>query len=573
MQKRNLVFNYSVILFLYFMFSVILSSGQIFDLFNVIFGAYGDTRGLLYSAWRSDNPEILGPLEFQNNFPDFIPILSYFGEVLTNIFGYIGGHNFGIFISFPLTAFFTFIVFQKLTKSIFISFLLGTIFGFTPFSVMHAFNGHPFLAFNLLIPIFFLFMYFRVFNNRKRLINTLLISITLALMTFTNPYYAFFSSIIIFYFFIYECIGIDKNINKYKGIFIDYSLIIFIPLFIFILMNYSFFYETFFLDTSLGKDKVLNRSFSDMMIFSSRPWQFFIPSIDNYFFGDFFALFSRKFLFGSNIVEQTYYLGLPLIYLCFLSVYYYFKNIFNEKDKKVISCLFFLCAFIFFMTFPPVILFFNFQTPSLNYLIYDFFPMFRVLSRFNIFLIFVLIIISSFSLQYLFLRNKKNIFFIFLILILVTIFEFLFISNEKITEVEDLPAAYSSINTKDKLLIAEYPFVEPTNFHHYDYLMTQYSHKMRILNGFPLNNIENIQFFNDIQDLSKDLTYKKLNDIGVTYIVVHNDKLKEGIIPKSIKKYFGIELGAKSFNSNIPLIINKKFIKVYQDHAIQIYKL
>lgn len=573
MQKKNLGFNYSLILFLYFVFSIILCSGQIFDLFNVIFGPYGDTRGLLYSAWRLENPEILGPLEFQNNFPDFIPILSILGMGLTKIFGYIGGHNFGIFISFPLTAFFTFIVFQKLTKSILISFLLGTIFGFTPFSVMHAFNGHPFLAFNLLIPIFFLFMYLRVFSNNKRLINTLFISITLLLMTFTNPYYAFFTSLIIFYFFIYECISLDKNKYKYKSVFTDYSLIILIPVFIFIVINYSFIYDVFFLDTSLGEDKVLNRSFSDMMIFSSRPWQFFIPSIDNYFFGDFFTLFSRKLLFGSNVVEQTYYLGLALIYLCILSVYYYFKNIFNEKDKKVISCFLFLCVFIFFMTFPPVILFFNFQTPTLNYLIYDFFPMFRVLSRFNIFLIFILIIISSFSLKYLFLRNKKNIFAIFSILMLVTIFEFLFISNDKITKVEDLPAAYSSINTEDNLLIAEYPFVEPTNFHHYDYLMSQYSHKMRILNGFPLNSIENIQFFNDIQDLSKDLTYKKLNDLGVTYIVVHNDKLKEGIIPKSIEKYFSIELGARLFEANIPLIVNKKFIKVYQDHEIQIFKL
>ena len=573
MQKNNLFFIYTAILFLYFVFSIILTAGQIFDLNNVIFGDHGDTRGFLFSGWRSENPEILGPLEIPNNFPDFIPILTYLGGTLTNIFGYIGGHNFGIFISFPLSAFFTFIVFQKLAKNIFISFLLGTIFGFTPFSVMHAFNGHPIFSFNLLIPIFFLFIYFRVFNNNKKLLNTLSISFTLLLMMLTNPYYAFFSSVIIFYFFVYECISIDKSIYKFKSFFTDYFLIIFIPLFIFSIINYSFIYDILFLDTNLNNDKVLNRSFTDMMIFSSRPWQFFIPSIDNYFYGDYFASFSRKFLFKSNIVEQTYYLGLPLIYLCTLSIYYYSKNIFSKRDKNIISCLFFLCIFIFFMTFPPVILFFNFQTPSLNYLLYDFLPMFRVLSRFNIFLIFVLIIISSFSLKYLFLQKKKNVILFFSFLLVVTIFEFLFISDDKINEVEDLPAAYSVINIEDNILIAEYPFAEPTNFHHYDYLMTQYLHKMKMLNGFPLNNEKNIQYFNDIQDLSEELTYNKLKDLGVSYIVVHLDKFNEGIIPKPIKKYFGFELESKAFNFNSPLIINKNFIKVYEDNAIQIFKL
>ena len=199
--------------------------------------------------------------------------------------------------------------------------------------------------------------------------------------------------------------------------------------------------------------------------------------------------------------------------------------------------------------------------------------MFRVLSRFNIFLIFVLIIISSFSLKYLFLRNKKNIILIFSILIVVTIFEFLFISNDKISEVENLPAAYNEIIGDNNTLIAEYPFVEPNNFHHYDYLMSQYSHRMKILNGFPLDNNKNIQYFNDIQDLSYDLTYEKLRELGVSYIVVHTDKFKEGIIPKPIKKYFDFDLGSRLFDSNLPLVINRKFIKVYQDDAIQIFKL
>ena len=96
---------------------------------------------------------------------------------------------------------------------------------------------------------------------------------------------------------------------------------------------------------------------------------------------------------------------------------------------------------------------------------------------------------------------------------------------------------------------------------------------MKILNGFPLNNEKNIQYFNDIQDLSEELTYNKLNELGVSYIVVHLDKFNEGIIPKPIKKYFGFELESKSFNFNSPLIINKNFIKVYEDNAIQIFKL
>jgi hypothetical protein len=110
----------------------------------------------------------------------FSPLTHYFGEVFT--------YNFLVLISFPLTAFGTYLFARELWSNRLAAFVAGIIVGFCPYRFTHA-AGHLSMVSTEWIPFFFL--YLERLISRPRIKNALLAGVFFGLSAWTTWYYFF----------------------------------------------------------------------------------------------------------------------------------------------------------------------------------------------------------------------------------------------------------------------------------------------------------------------------------------------------------------------------------------------
>lgn len=110
----------------------------------------------------------------------FSPVTHYFGEVFT--------YNFLVLISFPLTAFGTYLFARELWSNRLAAFVAGIIVGFCPYRFTHA-TGHLSMVSTEWIPFFFL--YLERLISRPRIKNALLAGVFFGLSAWTTWYYFF----------------------------------------------------------------------------------------------------------------------------------------------------------------------------------------------------------------------------------------------------------------------------------------------------------------------------------------------------------------------------------------------
>lgn len=311
--------------------------------------------------------------------------------------------------------------------------LMSLIFTFSPYFLYQS-RSHPVL---LHVWLSLLTIYIFLFSKIRPTPRFILTGVFLAGTIGFSNYLGYFTIIFLFlHFFAQQIISRIFLHQKYwnSKLFLNYFLLFFTSGILTFLMIRPYILANFGISkTDLIGDKVqsqvqssytLKRPIEDFFTFSLRPWYFFLPSQDNPFFGQFTQKFinwlqnDKGLWLARNYFPSEHtagYLGWVNFIFALFGLYYVLKELQTEKPTDWTSyhhaLAFGLTVLgMAFLAFPPYVTINLHKIYLPSYLLYKYFPMFRVLSRMGVFILLGELIFTGFGLALFldFLEKKLN---------------------------------------------------------------------------------------------------------------------------------------------------------------------
>lgn len=434
------------------------------------------------------------------------PILSFIISILLTLLGE-NGYNMLLLLSFALNLLFSYLYFKKYK----FGFYYSLIYSFSSYTWIHL--THLSLLQIWIFPLFLILL--EKFKLCKLHIIKMALFITASILI--SNYLGFFILLIFFFDLLSE-----KFQSEYLKRFIQ---VILIGAFLTIIAITPFIKENYF---NTGKDQVIQqRTFNqieDFLIFSSKPWHFFLPSAKNPIYGKevqnlrLYLEKVRVILIFDQYFDREHnasFFGFTfLITLAFLI----FSLIYRHKSTKIINKYLIISFLIFLFMMPPYILIrgIKFYTPG--FFMYTFFPMFRSISRLSIVLLLYLLTIFGTVFDYKYKqfndKTKKSIKYFVPVLFLFTLFE-VFVP-QSIKKMDTPPQVYKYIGqyAQKGAKIVVYPYSK-TN----DALFWLPTYKKELVNprGYEYTNFNSESF---TKNIPTENGLKTLNEMGVNYLVV-----------------------------------------------------
>lgn len=572
--KQKLLTNPVVILLLYFLIAILLTWPMILVLNTHSLGDYADTRGGIWDFWVKSKNLI------ENNTYGLIgapfgvpvatlsqPVTEYFTIILSKILNEIAGHSLFIFFSFVFSAYTQYWVLLSFTKNNFASFIGGFIFGFAPAAVLQSIGGHSAFAFNIFISLFFHALFY---NRRNRTyLSAFYVGVSFAGITLTSLYFGYFCIYLGLFFIAFDFLTCGRE-NKNK-ICMNYmcgalsATVLVLP----------FIYQDLLIQVNSTSNTLLSqgkiRDFNELAVYSARLWEYLVPSIDHPILGAYLERFVQLNLHGSNVPEQTLYLGFVPMCLFITGTFLVAQKKLNKIHRNYYLFFAFGVLLMVFLSLPPLLKFGYIEVPTLSYFAYKLVPMFRVYSRFGILVIFFLSSAVAIVLTHLKSMPSNKYYLMILLLMPILFFEYWSISPNQIYNVSNPPEVYKWLaSQKEDFLIVEYPMMLPQEVSFSNYLFWQRIHKKKMVNGASPGQTEAWQFFQKIKDISDPTTPILLNSVGVKYVLIHKQVYRDGPISSPIKRYFNTTIATANYNDGKtpPLPTNLKLVKSFGDDLV-----
>lgn len=457
------------------------------------------------------------------------PEIDLIAMPFTILFGEIFSYNFLVLLSFILSGIGMYSLAYYLTKNKYASLVSGIIFAFSPYHIAHA-MGHLKLAQIQWIP--FCILYMLKLDEERSYKNAVIFGIFLTLVIFSNPYYALFIVLLILFYVSYR--AYTSNLFKTENLIpcfnsknLKITGIILAILAGASLVVYYFFIRPAFVSS---QEVVNKRDLYELVVYSAKPWDFFLPPIYHPVFGQYVREFVSSHLYGSNPVEQTLYIGYTPLFLATYATLKSFKT--KNEDYPVVILFILLGLFVLSFMSPAYLPVFGLKIPfSFSYLLYQITPAFRVMARFDVIIMVSVSILAGIGVKYLLQERFKKWKSLFVIsVILIILFEFTPIpsnsgnvENKFHTTKIIIPEEYNWLaNQKGDFTIIEYPLaIAPgtEEIVHYRYMFYQRIHKKKLINGGP----EGIM--RSLAEINKTSPASKLNEMGVKYALVHTNMI------------------------------------------------
>ena len=225
--------------------------------------------------------------------------------------------------------------------------------------------------------------------------------------------------------------------------------------------------------TEVAQAGTLARPIDDFVLFSSRPWYFVLPSVDNPIWGNTTRtiLDTLETKWGHYLTfnyfkseHSSVYLGFISLLLAIAGAISTLKSSTNNKDRKMLFTLGITGVLLALLTFPPYVIISGKYIYTPSYLLYLTFPMFRVLSRFGFVITLIELIFTGYGIsliQYKISKTKLR-YPVYVVITLLAISEF-FIPL-KITKVLEMPKVFRYIKdyTPEQTVIATFPYDKNT---------------------------------------------------------------------------------------------------------------
>ena len=568
--------SYFAVLFAYLLGSVLLTWPLVFHLDSVLFGDYGDARGGVWWVWTKANGLLEASISFLTAAPFGAPASQVFSQpvaewlpvIIAKLSNEIAASNIFILLAFPLTAIATYFLLDRLLHNKIAAFLGGLIFGFCPAAVMQAAGGHASFAFNLFIPLFLLALFYN--RSQRTLLSALYVAASFALITFTALYFGYFSIYIALYFFVFDLLT-EKN-GDMRDVYRSYLYCAVIAVVLIVPIEY----QAIFQQLTLGRETLAKaghaRDFGELLTYSSRPWEFCIPSIDHPYLGNLYIEYSRSHLHGSNIPEQTLYLGLVPIALMLTGIVLAARRKFDVEHRILFQFFAFGALWMYFLSLPPLLAIGSIKVPTVSYFAYYVAPMFRVYARFGILVNFFVACAAAVVLAHLYQHMKRARYYVLLaVSLFVLIFEYWSIPPGYALEVDNPPEVYRWLAQEPSdVIVAEYPMTSNDESAFYTYLFWQRIHRKRLVNGASPDNVRAWGLFEKLKKLDNPETPALLKSIGVKYVIVHKKMYQEGLIPEPLKRYFPESVSSVTYNEGYmpPIPFSMKPIKSFGADAV-----
>lgn len=458
-----------------------------------------------------------------------IPLYSL-AKLINPIFLYNLVIVFGMLFNF----FFSYRFLKKLYGN-YISILISLIFVFSPYFAYQSRSHYELIQFWPVI----LFMDILFFNKSKY--KPLILGLLLTLITGISYYLGFFT-ILFSILYLLSCFVInpDKRTmfkNNFSAIVMG-GLVFILTSSIFLLPYIKSNYFSSVADIEYSTDsKAIKRPFEDYVIFSSRPWYYILPSVDNPLFGDFSQNVLNKLSSTDNYLAKNYfksehsaaYLGWVNLLLATFGIIFVLRKERRVGWKINYNVLLIVLGSLIILTMPPSFILKNvtFYTPSL--ILFKLFPMFRVLSRMGISILFLTLIFTGFGylslIKYLKGRGKGKILahVLMIPIVIFSISEFLI--PMKITYVSNPPKVYeyikNSIQTESPIVV--YPYHKTS-----DAIFWLGEYRQPLINPRSYENIStnfSSEYFT--KELNTEGGLEKAVEIGAKYLVYFYENDKE----------------------------------------------
>lgn len=517
----------------------------------VVFGDYGDTRGWIAWMWAksegllegSVHPLVAAPYGGDNAPVLAQPITEWLALQLTRAVDEVAAANLFVIIALTLTAFSTYVVVERLVSSRTAAFLAGVAFGFCPAAVMQAFGGHAAYAFNVFVPLFVLALFHNL--GRRTWASAVSVGGSFAGIMFSAAYFAYFAIYVWIYFFAFECYrerwrGLGAIVASHARAALTALLLVLPVAWPAIVSQLSAPPAAL---AASGRARGLDQLFT----FSSRPWDFFLPSIDHPVLGAWVEDFVRLHLHGSNVFEQTLYLGFVPLLLVAVGIVLAFRGRFSPPHANCFAFLCFGAAWMWLVSLPPQVG----DLPTPSYFGHMVAPMFRVYARAGIFVSFFVAAAAAVVLAHLATRLPKAVFrAVAGGALSILVFEFWSLPPGAARALAT-PKVYEWLAVQPVKVVAEYPMVDHAEATFYSYLFWQRVHRKKLVNGATPENPAAWAFWHQVRDLSHPETPARLKAAGVEYVIVHRDMYREGPIPWALKRYYEPKRAAATLEGGV----------------------
>lgn len=527
------------------------------NLSAAVFRGYGDVFGDIWTMWGrvqgvdhlQNNPWVAAPFGASVLLNARQPVLEFLLVFPAKYFGEVASYNVFCLFSLVLTAFFTYLFLHQYLRRFFPSFLGGFIFGFSPAAFMRVGAGHLGFVLNLFFP---LLLWSLLVNRERRTVFTAMAGgCFFALLTLTSLYWGYFAVFIVFVFCLLDYRTRISFSNRFQfwanyGIMGSVAFVLVLP---FELKWIK--YVLGFSDKIKSVSSVVERPLIEMAVLSARPWEYFLPSVDHPLWGNAVWGWLRWHLHGSNIPEQSIYLGVVPVVLFIGGFYFYRKNLLNPEQAFLFR-LFLWCSFaMLILSAPPYIPLGKIKIPLFSYFLHGVAPMFRAYCRFGILLLFFVGCGAAVGVPRLQETLTRKTQWIWGGLCMgVLLFEFW--NPPKLVWVDEVPPVYEWLAQQPgDVIVAEYPMAAYTDPSHYTYLFWQRIHRKRLVNGAQPTDPEAWSFYQSVKELSGPTVIQDLRRVGTTFVIIHDDGYEAGLIPFPLKRYFAPHVASLKYNNGI----------------------
>lgn len=541
---------------IYSLSSVLLTWPLVLDFSGLLFGDYGDMRGRAWGLWAKTRGLLDPPVSHLLAAPfGFVPprVVSQplsEGPLLlaTRLWNEIAALNGLAIVSLPLTATATFFFLQRMLRSNWAAFLGGLAFGFCPAAVMQVVGGHGEYAMNLFVPLFLLALFRH--RARRTLASAALVACAFAAITLYSLYIGYFAAFLGLFFAAFDYLAASRI--ERSSVMRGYASSAALAAMFIIPFQLQALRQLLVTSTEANVKAGYIRSFTDLYAFSARFWEYLLPSPDHPVLGRFVGDLVRANLHGSNVFEQTLYLGATPLALVATGIAFLLRRRFDEDLRTLFLFFSAGAVWMFYLSMPPRI---GDTVPTISYFAYDVAPMFRVYARAGILAALMVACAAAVMMAQISRRMAPKRFALLASALCATLaFEFWSVPPFLAMPIEKAPAVYEWLASQPAgTVVAEYPMARFDEAAFYTFSFWQRVHRKQLVNGASPDNEPAWDFYLKVRDLEDRRTPGLLKSAGVTYVIVHTTMYAEGPIPAPLKRYYDARAGALTFGDPPPL--------------------
>ncbi len=479
----------------------------------------------------------------------FISNISYNEVQFTRIY-------FWFFILTPLLTIYIIGRFANDDLKTFSFLIVGLCISLSSFNLMHYFAGH--YSFILIFNILWVYLLYLTYINDRKIAYALGIIYSVGFIY--NPYYGYFEFFIylysIGYVFLFERVQFRGFIKK-----ILISLLVATP------VIFAAFYPHLNEIINAHNQEigsVYNRPASS--VWGVLPWMYILPSPQHWLATESYLSFYKSAMIGSNIPENSVYIGLFNIIFYPYGLFLFWKKKYQYKENFLFRYTFGASILCFLLSLPPFIPLVNGEKLVwITGYLHSIFPMFRMYSRFGLFFLLFVSIGSGISFYYLLSHHAKykyQILWATLIFVCVDLTPRLPILN-----IGHIPAVYTWLQGQPGHdAVIELP-MDLSRSGKDDFQIIKMQYYQTIYKKKLLNRVVNYK------DIQSPETYRIFKDNEVKYIVQHRQRYAEGYVPPEYKRYVVESVANEKFNNGVIEVMPKWATPIIQLGDVWVYEV